>query len=252
MNVQVFPDLKNLSQAVATLFVQLAQEALVRERFSVALSGGSTPREAYRLLSQSPFMDQVPWRIVHFFWGDERWVPPQDPNSNEGMARRLLLDHIPVPEAAIHPMYRAGVSVQDAATEYDHLLRQFFAGEPACFDLVLLGLGENGHTASLFPHTPVLQPSNRWVEEVFPPGQALFRMTLLPEVINRSRQVIFMVSGAEKAEALQQVLEGPRNPEEYPAQLIQPRDGRLLWLVDEAAAQKLSGVTLQTFGVMQA
>lgn len=249
--IEIVPDISGISRKAASLFVSKAGQALAKDCFSVALSGGKTPGDTYRLLSHPPFRDQVPWPIVHFFWGDERWVSPSNPHSNEGMARRTLLDHIPVVEKQIHPIYQSGLNVQDAATAYDRLLRRFFIGEPSLFDLVFLGLGENGHTASLFPHTPALQRTERWVEAVFPPDQDLCRITLTADVINRSALVVFLVSGANKADILRKVLEGPENPDDYPAQLIRPESGELLWIVDEAAAQKLSGAYQRVPGVMR-
>lgn len=240
MIMQVYRDQEELNQVAAGLFVRQARESLCKGQFSVALSGGNTPRPIYELLSRSPFMEEIPWGAVHFFWGDERWVAPSSPDSNERMVRKALLDHIPVPEDQIYPMYYPGKTAQDAAKAYDNLLRDFFVGEKQLFDLVFLGLGENGHTASLFPHTPVLGKTRRWVEEVFITEEDQFRITLTAEAINQSALVVFIVSGAEKADILRQVLEGPYQPEQWPAQLIRPTNGKLWWLVDEAAAQKLS------------
>ena len=241
--IRVFENLQNLSQAAAAIFVEQAQQALAKGRFSVALSGGETPRQTYELLARSPYMDEVPWHIVHFFWGDERWVPLSDPRSNARMVREVLLDHIPVPDDQIHPMYRSGMSAENGANAYDHELRQFFYGERQLFDLVFLGLGKNGHTASLFPHTPVLNNRQDWVDAVCLEDQHLERVTLTPEAINRSAQVVFLVNGPSKEEVLHQVLEGPSQPDNLPAQLIQPVSNELFWLVDEAAAAKLSNAT---------
>jgi 6-phosphogluconolactonase len=240
MRIRVFSNLQLLSLAAADVFVAQARKSLTKGRFSVALAGGETPRSTYEHLARSPFLDRIPWDIVHFFWGDERWVPPSDPDSNERMARRTLLDHVPVPDDQIYPIYQAQVTAQDAAWGYDGLLRKFFAGEPHLFDLVLLGLGENGHTASLFPHTPVLQEQSRWVGPVYLPEQHVLRVTLTPGAINRSALVVFLVSGTRKADILKQVLEGAHQPEQWPAQIIQPRNGNVVWLVDEAAASRLA------------
>jgi 6-phosphogluconolactonase len=237
--IRIFQNHEALSRAAAEIFLQQAREALIKGGFSVALAGGHTPQRAYELLAQAPTMSEVPWQIVHFFWGDERWVPPSDPQSNERMARKALLDHIPVPEDQIYPVYQAGMTPQAAAQNYHDLLRHFFTGEKHLFDLTFLGLGENGHTASLFPGTPVLQTTNRLAEEVFIPDEAMFRITLTPDAINQSALVVFLVSGSDKADIVQQVLEGPRQPERWPAQLIRPAHGKLLWLLDEAAARKL-------------
>jgi 6-phosphogluconolactonase len=239
--IRVLPDLDALSQAAAEIFVRQAQNCLAKGRFSVALSGGETPRKTYELLSRSPLMDQVPWHIVHFFWGDERWVPLSDPRSNERMARETLLNNVPVPEDQIHSIYQPHINIQDAAWNYGGLLREFFANERQLFDLVFLGLGENGHTASLFPHTSVLVERDRWVGQIYLPDQDCFRITLTPVAINRSAQVVFMVSGDSKADILHDVLEGPLQPGKLPAQMIEPAMGEILWLVDKSAAQKLTG-----------
>jgi 6-phosphogluconolactonase len=248
--IRVFQDLQTLSLAAAELFVEHARQSLPKGRFSVALAGGNTPRMTYELLARSPLMDTIPWNIVHFFWTDERWVPPSDPSSNERMARQALLDHIPVPEDQIHPMYRAHIGIQDATWGYDGLLREFFAGERLLFDLVFLGLGEDGHAASLFPHAPVLQERDRWVGQVYLPAQHLFRMTLTPDAINRSALVVFLVSGNQKAEIVHQILEGPHQPDQWPVQLIHPKQQEALWLLDGAAASRLterSKLQLETF-----
>jgi 6-phosphogluconolactonase len=243
MMVRVFPDLSSLSQAAAELFVTQSQQALAKGRFSVALSGGNTPRQTYELLASSPLMDQVPWHIVHFFWSDERWVPPYDPQSNQYMARQTLLNRIPVPEDQIHPMVRFKEDIGAAVQEYENDLRDFFAGERQLFDFVFLGLGEDGHTASLFPHDLGLQEHKKWVGQTSNQEQGLVRVTLTQEAINQSGQIVFLVSGAEKAEILHHVLEDTPQPEVWPAQLIKPKVGELTWLVDEAAAQCLSPAT---------
>lgn len=237
--IQIFPDYEVLSLAAAELFVKQAQQALAKGRFSVALAGGNTPRRTYELLARSPLLDQIPWKIVHFFWSDERWVSPQDPNSNEGMAWETLLNHVPVPLDQIHRIYQPSTTIQDVADRYDSFLRKFFAHEKQLFDLVFLGLGENGHTASLFPHTPVLQERERWVAPVYLPEQGIDRVTLTAEALNQSAVIAFLVSGSGKADILHNVLEGPAQPEQWPAQLIQPTSGDVLWLVDEAAAHQL-------------
>ena len=161
--IKVYPDLEALSQAAATLVVEQASQAVAaRGRFCVALSGGGTPRRTYELLAAAPFKEQAPWHRMHIFWGDERCVPLDDPRSNARMAKEAWLDHVPIPASQIHPMYWAGAPAE-AARQYEAHLRQFFAGRPPRLDLVLLGLGDNGHTASLFPGTPVLKETERLV-----------------------------------------------------------------------------------------
>jgi len=237
--IQVYPDLESLSRAAAGLFVQQAQQAVqAHDRFSVALSGGHTPRRTYELLAQYPFRARVPWAKVHIFWGDERCVPPDDPRSNARMARRALLDYVPIPQKQIYPIHCAGDS-QQAAERYEELLRAFFQGQPPRFDLVFLGLGENGHAASLFPDTPVLDEQERWAAEVYVAEQGLHRVTLTAPLINQAAVVAFLVAGAAKARVLHEVLEGPQNPHRLPAQLIRPLNGELLWFLDGEAATQL-------------
>jgi 6-phosphogluconolactonase len=193
----------------------------------------------YELLASKPLRERVHWDAVHVFWGDERCVPADDPRSNARMAHQALLDQLPLPADNIHPISGDLPPVQ-AAARYETELRAFFAdGEPA-FDLILLGLGENSHTASLFPHTPVLHESQRWAAEVYVPSQDMYRVTLTAPIINHAREVLFLVSGAGKAEALQNVLEGAFQPDEFPAQLIRPSGAHATWLVDRAASHKLA------------
>lgn len=237
--IQAYPDLEALSRAAAELFVQEARQATAtRGRFSVALSGGSTPKRAYEILAQPPLRDQVSWDKVHVFWGDERWVPPTDARSNEHMARQALLSHVPIPPAQVYPMYCAG-SAREGAEKYEALLRSFFAGQPSLLDLVYLGLGDNGHTLSLFPGTPVLEERQRWVSEVYVKEQDLYRVTMTAPLTNQATLIAFLVSGAGKATVLHELLDQPPGAPSYPAQLIQPVNGKLLWLVDQAAAAKL-------------
>jgi 6-phosphogluconolactonase len=236
--IKVYPDLEALSQAAASLVVEQANRAVAaRGRFSVALSGGTTPRRAYELLAAPPFKNQAPWHCMHIFWGDERCVPLDDPRSNALMAKEAWLDHVPIPPNQIHLMDCAR-DPAETAKRYEAYLRQFFAGRAPRLDLVLLGLGDNGHTASLFPGTPVLQETERWVAEVYEAEQKLYRVTLTAPLINQAALVAFLVAGKTKAEILKEILQGPRDPERLPAQLIEPQGGELLWLTDlQAAAQ---------------
>jgi 6-phosphogluconolactonase len=235
-----YQNLESLSRGAADLFVTTAIGAVrIRGRFAVALSGGRTPVRAYELLAQPPWREQVPWEDVYVFWGDERCVLPGDPRSNARMARLALLDHVPIPAAQIHPISCAGAPAQ-GSREYEDTIRSFFEGRQPRFDLIFLGLGENGHTASLFPETPVLDEGNRWAAEVYVPEQRLYRVTLTPPIINQGKTVAFLVAGANKAAVLQEVLEGQRDPHRLPAQLIQPISGDLHWLVDQEAARNLS------------
>jgi 6-phosphogluconolactonase len=205
----------------------------------VALAGGHTPERAYQLLAQPPLRSQVPWGQVHVFWGDERCVPPDDPQSNARMARQALLGHVSVPEAHVHPILCAR-DPHRAAEEYEGLLRTFFGEGRPNFDLVYLGLGENGHTASLFPGTPALDAQERWVAEVYVAEQDMWRVTLTAPVINQAAAVVFLVAGAAKSRVVQRVLEGPFQPHRLPAELIRPIDGSLDWMIDKEAGRELA------------
>ena len=243
--IRVFNDYEALSQAAAEMFIDLADQAIDSNgRFSVALSGGNTPHRLYEILAVDPFREKVYWEAVHVFWGDERCVPLNDPRSNFLMARRTLLDRVPISADHIHPIL-GDLPAALAATDYEIELQKFFGKQSPEFDLILLGLGDNAHTASLFPHTPVLSEKERWVDKVFVAEQSMYRVTLTAPIINQAKAVIFLVSGADKASALQSVLEGAYHPHEYPAQLIHPNDAHPIWLVDKAAAHKLVPETLE-------
>ncbi len=231
-----YGDFESLSYAAAGLFTQRARLTVEETgKFTVALSGGQTPERAYQLLAEHPFRERVPWEHVNVFWGDERCVPPDDLMSNERMIRRALLEHVPIPPSQIHPI-RCQKSPQSAALEYEDLLQEYFRTAQARIDLIFLGLGENGHTASLFPGTDVLHEKQRWVAEVYLPDQNTYRVTLTAGLINQAAMVVFLVSGANKASVLKEVLEGKLDPGRLPAQLIKPEHGDLLWFVDQEAS----------------
>jgi 6-phosphogluconolactonase len=266
--VVVYPGEQELAEAVARLFVGEARRAVERTgRFRVALAGGSTPGSAYRLLATPPFSAEVPWDRVEVFWGDERCVDAGDPRSNESMARQALLDHVGVPPAQVHPMSCDGEASQvQAAARYEELLKSAHSGVaapvadasvsatpgavasaalgPPGLDLVLLGLGDDGHTASLFPGSPAVAEHDRWVTGAF--GGGLPRLTLTAAFINLSRLVVFVVAGKVKAEAVKRVLEGSDAADAaLPARLIRPAHGRLLWLLDRHAAALLTAALRQ-------
>ncbi len=233
--IQVFDDFDCLSQAAAALIVDQACQAVAsRGRFCVALSGGRTPQLTYQKLAQAPFLEQVPWEQVHVFWGDERCVPEEDIHSNLRMAREALLEHVPLSPEQIYPMACAGDPVA-SARGYEKLLQKFFPPGKPSFDLILLGLGEDGHTASLFPGTRSLQETIRLVTSLHLPEEKFARLTLTLPVINRSRLAVFLVSGQNKAEILHQVLSAPQG--RCPAQLIVPLETR--WLVDKDASSRI-------------
>ena len=234
-NVQIFPNLRELSLAAAEKFASLAHQAIIKSgRFTVALSGGSTPKGLHEVLSEPPYRDRVNWSVVYFFWGDERYVPLDHPDSNYRMARETLLSKVPVPEENILPIHTENLQPHEAAAAYESQLRNFF-GETTLprFNLILLGMGEDGHTASLFPFTPALKESTRWVTENYVEKLQTDRITMTVPLINNAANILFLISGASKAKALKEVLEGPFDPDRLPAQLIRPHSGELLFLVDD-------------------
>jgi 6-phosphogluconolactonase len=243
--IDVFPDKAALTRAAAEHFVAVAAEAIgARGRCLIALAGGSTPKPVYELLATAPYAARVEWGRVHLFWGDERCVPPDHPESNYRMTREALLDRAPIPPDNVHRI--SGEREPDAAADaYERLLRKFFpAAEGAApahsFDLELLGLGHDGHTASIFPGSPAVAETRRWAMAVRaqqPPQ--VWRVTLTPPVLNAAANVAFLVSGADKAARLQDVLRGGGSSSLLPAQLIQPTAGSLRWMVDAAAAASL-------------
>jgi 6-phosphogluconolactonase len=240
-DVRTYPDPASLARAAAEHFVTLAAEAIAaRGRVAVALSGGSTPRATYALLATEEFAAQLDWSRVHVFWGDERCVPPDHPDSNVRLARETLLDHVPLPAGNVHRIH-GEVEPEAAAQAYAAELRAFFGTQWPSFDLVLLGMGNDGHTASLFPGSAALRETARPVVAVRAEYQdrPAHRVTLTPPAINAARQVLFLVAGAAKAETLQAVLEGPAG--RFPAQRIRPTSGRLTWQVDIEAASRLKG-----------
>ena len=236
--VRIFKDVHELSRAAAELFVTLATQAIrERGRFLVAFSGGSTPTALYRLLTREP----IDWTRVHIFWGDERLVPPDDPESSYGQAREALLKHIPIPTENIHRV-SSDLEPAEAATDYERVLKGF-AAPPLNwprFDLVLLGMGEDGHTASLFPDSPVDMTEPVIAVTAQYQGRPAQRVTLTPLVFNAARQVVFLVAGTNKAVTLRGVLSDYNSLEQVPAKRIQPADGQVTWLVDEAAGSALT------------
>jgi len=240
--LEVLEDMNAVAHRAADLFVRASQQARARGTFTVALSGGSTPRAFHTLLAQPPYRDQVDWTQVHFYWGDERYVPPDDQESNFRMARETLLEHVPVRAEQIHRMPTEQADPEQAAAQYAQELRQGFGlmpGQLPRFDLVYLGMGPDGHTASLFPHTAALAVTDALVVANYVPKFATYRLTLTVPVLNAAANIAFLVAGPDKVDALAAVLEGPRAPEDYPSQLVAPADGTLYWIVDRAAAAGL-------------
>ncbi len=238
--VRVLPDLLAVATEAAGEVVRRATEAVAaRGAFALALAGGNTPRALYALLADPAreYLGRLPWGRTHLFFGDERHVPPDHPDSNYRMTREALLSKVPVPADQVHRI-RAELEAQRAAAEYEHELRGFFGRDPA-FDLVLLGMGADGHTASLFPGTAALQERERWTAANWVENLGAHRITLTLPVFDRARAVVFLVSGGDKAAALARVLSVPAGEEPLPAARVRPLDGSLLWLVDRAAAANI-------------
>jgi len=242
MDVVIFSDGEKLSQAAADYIVRLARESITAHgKFTIALSGGSTPKKLYGLLASDPYRGQIDWPHVEIFWSDERCVPVTDPECNYNMALEVMLSKLQLESSQIHRM-PADEKDQDAAAEqYTQEMRRVFGtdGIPA-FDLIQLGMGPEGHTASLFPHQASLHEQERLVMPVSVPKPPPPRLTFTPPLLNAAKHVLFLVTGAEKADAVQAVLEGVRNPDEYPAQIVQPNNGDVTWMLDTAASDKLS------------
>ncbi len=243
--VHVYPSRRELAHAAACVFIERSHEAIgLRGRFTVALAGGSTPRDPYRLLGDDgAFRGAVSWPDVHVFWGDERHVPPAHADSNFRMAREALLDHVPIPR---HQIYRIEAEHSDAegvALAYAETIRNVFGladGAWPSFDLVLLGMGEDGHTASLFPGSTAVHERVRLVAAPLIEKFGSHRITLTPPVFAHARAIAVLVAGAEKAPTLRDVLEGPLVPDQYPVQCLRESMGTVTWLVDAAAAGLLT------------
>jgi len=242
-DVRVYPNPMEVARASARLFVDYAWQSILKYGFfAVALSGGNTPRLLFELLASTEFRGQVDWAKVQVFWSDERAVPPTDPQSNYGMARRKLLIRAPIPEANVHRMEAEKPNIGRAAHEYEEVLRKVLElddrGFPR-FHLILLGVGADGHTASLFPSARVIRQTSRWVSTPMVSKLNARRMTLTLPVLDAARRVLFLVVGSDKAHILHAVLQTKPDPP-YPTQMVQPRDnGVKLFLVDEAAAAML-------------
>jgi len=239
--IKVFEDREALARGAAELFAQQARQAVAaRGRFLVLLAGGETPRHTYQLLAQEPYLDHIPWGTIHFFWGDERCVATNDPRSNATMAQRALLDHLPLQAEQIHPI-RCDRSPQRDADSYQAELIDFFDGETPRFDFVFLGLGADGHTASLLPGSAAMEEQVRWTVVTRRPKEDFSRITLTAPIINQAELVLFLVAGSDKSTVLGNILKGSSVTPRYPAQLIRPQSGDLRWFVDYESASCLKG-----------
>ncbi|MCO5242079.1 MAG: 6-phosphogluconolactonase [Chitinophagaceae bacterium] len=233
-------DPASVSAALAEWITHTIETVLQKQdRFTWVLTGGNSPKALYELLASSPYKERIAWNKLHIFWGDERAVPFTDERNNARMAYIHLLDKVPVVQEQVHVM-RTDISPEQSALEYEKILQQYFNPEEAGFDLVLSGMGDDGHTLSLFPGTEVIHEKKALVKAFYLNAQQMYRITLTAPVVNRASAVVFLTFGANKAKALYEVIEGKPDIDRYPSQIIQPASGGLHWFVDEAAAALLN------------
>jgi 6-phosphogluconolactonase len=245
MHLHVFKTANEFDHSIADWIVDCIAEALQKQdRFTWVLSGGNTPKALYELLAVTPYREKIAWEKLHIFWGDERYVPFNDSRKNAKMAYETLLNHVPIPASQIHVMQTENISPEKSAEEYEKILHEYFPATTntlplATFDLVLLGMGDDGHVLSLFPGTAVVHEEKKWATSLWLEAQNMNRITLTKTAVNKSKQIAFLTTGANKAHALKEVLQGHYNPDLYPSQEIKPENGDLHWFVDEAAAALL-------------
>jgi len=242
MQTFVYPDKDTMSREAANYTVRVAREAIAkRSRFSFALSGGTTPGKFYGLLASEPYRSQIDWSLVHLFWSDERCVAPEDPQSNYYLAQEVLLSKLNLSPAQIHRMPAERPDREQAAADYAAEIRQVLGGEVPVFDVIQLGMGPEAHTASLFPHQPSLKENTRLIMPVSVPKPPPDRLTFTPPLLRAANHLLFMATGADKTDALYEVLEGADNPEEYPTQgIVRQAKGEVIWMLDPQIAQKLN------------
>ncbi|MGZ8557296.1 MAG: 6-phosphogluconolactonase [Chitinophagaceae bacterium] len=240
MNQHISKDIDTLSNYFAEWLILYIKKVLSKQdRFTIALSGGSTPKKLYQLLASAKYKNQIHWEQLHFFWGDERFVPFDDERNNAKMAYEELLDHVPADKKNIHAMQTVGLQPEESAIEYEKILHHYFDGKSHSFDLVLLGMGNDAHTLSLFPGHDEVTETKKWVAALYLKEQQMYRITLTAPVVNNAARVAFLISGGDKAAALYHVLSSEHEPYLYPAQIIQPFNSELYWFYDEAASADL-------------
>lgn len=234
MNITIFNNLDALYKKAADTFVELSNKAIQKhDKFVVALSGGSSPKAIFSLLATPEYADKIVWNKIHFFWVDERWVSLEDEKSNFKMTLEVLLNKVPVNENQIFPMYKEGIEPENYAKEYETQIRNVL-GADGIFDFILLGMGDDGHTASLFPGEKILQEKEKWVDAYYLKPQEMFRITLTEPIINKAENILIVTFGKSKKNALNEVLNGVYNPERYPLQLIKKKAGVQIFTDKEA------------------
>lgn len=239
MQLHIQKDSTAVSHELAEWITHTIETTLqTQDRFTWVVTGGNSPKLLYELLSAAPYKERIDWKKMHIFWGDERAVPFADSRNNARMTFEQLLDRVPVVKEQVHVM-KTDISPEASAADYEQILHEYFTEEGTTFDLVLNGMGDDGHTLSLFPHTAVIHETKAWVTSFYLAPQEMYRITLTAPIVNRAHKVAFLTFGSNKAHALQEVLKGTRNVDQYPSQIIQPASGELHWFVDEAAAAGL-------------
>lgn len=234
MNIRIFDDLDTLYTEAADLFADLSEKSIREKgRFTVALSGGSSPKAIFKLLATEEYGRRIEWDKIYFFWVDERWVPLNDDKSNARMTFEALLDKVPVPKDHIFPMYKDNILPEEYAREYESYIRNIL-GKEGVFDFILLGMGDDGHTASLFPGEEILNEKEKWVSAYYLKPQEMYRITLTAPIINKAENILAVAFGESKRHALHEILKGAYNPEMYPMQLIEKKENFLFFTDHEA------------------
>lgn len=237
MNIRIFDDLDTLYTEAADVFKNLSEKSIREKgRFTVALSGGSSPKAIFKLLATDEYAERIDWNKIYFFWVDERWVPLNDDKSNARMTFETLLDKVPVPKDHIFPMYKDNILPEEYAEEYESYIRNILGNE-GVFDFILLGMGDDGHTASLFPGEEILNEKEKWVSAYYLKPQEMYRITLTAPVINRAENILAVAFGESKKQALNEILNGEYNPELYPMQLIEKKEN-FMFFTDHKAMGK--------------
>jgi len=244
VKLNIFPTEDEVLNHIAKYFITIANQYITNSGvFNISLSGGTSPKKLFQLLASPSNNQKTDWTKMYFFFGDERYVPANSPDSNFRMVKEALFEPLDIPQKQIFQV-NTSLSPEAAAADYAQQINTYFKGGKICFDLILLGLGDNSHTASLFPHTSVLHETEATVKAVFLKDQQVFRITKTAPMINQAHHIAFLLYGSGKAEAVRHVLEDERNIEEYPAQLINPEHGDIQWFMDEAAASLLKNTYL--------
>lgn len=239
MKLEIYNSTEELAEGMAAWICDLVQETLQKQEFfTLVLSGGETPKSLFKKLASEKYIDEINWKRLHIFWGDERAVPSTDERNNAKMAFDYLLKAVDIPSAQIHKM-RVDIEPVFSAKEYEKILHTYFDNTRQSFDLVLLGVGEDGHTLSVFPGSAIIDKHDNWVESVYNEKQQMYRITLTPDIVNKASHIAFMVNGANKAKVLQDIIEGGYEPDTFPAQIIKPLYGELYWFLDKDAAKDL-------------